>query len=71
MPYIVRAETKAGDSEWEFDEALDAVKKATELLGNGMKGLTVQAPDGRFYGDNDLAEMLALAEIPVPTGVKG
>lgn len=58
MPYIVRAWTAAGDSIWEFDEALGAVKKATELLGNGVKDLTVEAPDGETYREVDLADML-------------
>ena len=64
MPYIVRAATKAGDCNWEFDDALDAVKKATELLGNGMKDLTLEAPNGRFYRDVEFADMLAQEETP-------
>ena len=62
MPYIVRAATKAGDGNWEFDVALDAVKKATELLANGVTDLTVKAPNGRAYRDVEFAQMLTQAE---------
>lgn len=62
MPFVVRASTQAGDSDWAFDAALDAVKKATELLGNGVKDVTVEAPDGRSYRETELTEMLAKAE---------
>jgi hypothetical protein len=59
MSYIISGTDSAGALSLKRDSAAAAIKKATELLGDGCRDVCITDPDGRIYNDAEFEQLRA------------
>ena len=61
MSYIVTGRDTAGLVSLKRDSAVGAVKKALELMAEGVAEVQITDPSGRLYGHAEFSELSAAA----------
>jgi hypothetical protein len=59
MRYIITGTDTAGGLSLKRDTAAAALKKATELMGDGCKDVCITDPDGRVFGHAEFDQLRA------------
>jgi hypothetical protein len=59
MSYIITGTDSAGAVSLKRESAAAAIKKGTELLGDGCRDVSITDPDGRIYNHAEFDQLQA------------